>query len=60
MDASSLCQDCGLAFAEKWMLKEHKRVAHDERVVKCDFCNIEMVGLMKLVKVLVVNLTVHL
>ena len=48
MDASSLCQDCGLAFAEKWMLKEHKRVAHDERVVKCDFCNVEIVGLMKL------------
>ena len=36
MNASSLCQDCGLVFTEKWMLKEHKRVAHDERVIKCD------------------------
>ena len=44
MDASSLCHDCGLIFTEKWMLKEHKRVAHDERVLKCDHCQIEVVG----------------
>ena len=30
MDASSLCHDCGLIFTEKYMLKEHKRVAHDD------------------------------
>ena len=48
MDASSLCHDCGLIFTEKYMLKEHKRVAHDERVLKCDHCQIEVVGLRKM------------
>ena len=48
MNGSSLCQDCGLVFTEKWMLKEHKRVAHDERVIKCDYCNVEIIGLMKM------------
>ena len=48
MNGSSLCQDCGLVFTEKWMLKEHKRVAHDERVIKCDYCNMEIIGLMKM------------
>ena len=48
MNASSLCQDCGLVFTEKWMLKEHKRVAHDERVIKCDYCNMQIIGLMKM------------
>ena len=44
----SFCQDCGLVFTEKWMLKEHKRVAHDERVIKCDYCNVEIIGLIKM------------
>ena len=42
MDTTSLCQDCGKLFTEKWMLQEHKRVAHDERVLKCDHCSKEV------------------
>ena len=48
MDTTSLCQDCGKLFTEKWMLQEHKRVAHDERVLKCEHCSIELVGLLKM------------
>ena len=48
MDTTSLCQDCGKIFTEKWMLQEHKRVAHDERVLKCDHCSLELVGLLKM------------
>ena len=48
MNGLSLCQDCGLVFTEKWMLKEHKRVTHDERVIKCDYFNVEIIGLMKM------------
>lgn len=48
MDTTSLCQDCGKLFTEKWMLQEHKKEAHDERVLKCDHCSIELVGLLKM------------
>ena len=48
MNTSSLCPDCGLIFSENWMLKEHKRVAHDERILKCKICNVEVVGLNKM------------
>ena len=48
MGTTSLCQDCGLLFTENWMLQEHKRVAHVERVLKCDHCSVELVGLLKM------------
>ena len=48
MDSTSLCQDCGLTFTEKWQLKEHVRIAHDERVIQCDTCPMQLVGLMKM------------
>ena len=48
MNTSSLCPDCGLVFSENWMLKEHKRVTHDERILKCKICNVEVVGLNKM------------
>jgi hypothetical protein len=48
MDTISLCQDCGKLFTEKWMLQEHKRVAHAERDLKCDHCSIELIGLLKM------------
>ena len=35
-------------FSENWMLKEHKRVTHDERILKCEICNVEVVGLNKM------------
>ena len=47
-DTSSFCQYCGMLFTEKWKLKEHKRVVHDERVMKCDYCTVELVGLLKM------------
>ena len=43
MDTTSLCQDCGKLFTEKWMLQEHKK-----EDLKCDHCSIELVGLLKM------------
>ena len=42
-----LCPECGMSFTEMLMMKEHKRVAHDERVLQCETCNVEVVGLKK-------------
>ena len=50
MDTTSLCQDCGILFTEKWILKEHNRVAHDEKVLKCDHCSVELVEKYKIIK----------
>ena len=62
-----LCPECGISFTEMWMMKEHKRVAHDERVLQCETCNVEVVGSKninfivskKLEKEQVVNLMAH-
>ena len=46
MDTTSnlacLCPECEISFTEMWMMKEHKRVAHDERVLQCETCNVEV------------------
>ena len=47
MDTTYLCQECGLSFKELWMMQEHNRISHDERVHHCETCKIQVVGLKK-------------